>query len=187
MFLASYADLWWPNIGPKMGFPELFEKKLLTQFISYLAFILIGWDSWPLYILVFLDSYLALWWPNIGPKMGFLELFEKTIGSIDFIPGIYPYGMSLLTPIDFRVTSLIFSPSVAKYLAEKWGFRNFLKKLLAQFISYLAFILMAWVSWTLYIFVFLDSFLVLWWLDIWPIIGVPRLYLFFPELYFLCF
>ena len=38
------------------------------------------------------------------------------------------------------------------------GFRNFLKKLLAQFISYLAFTLMGWVSWPLYIFVFLASF-----------------------------
>ena len=33
---------------------------------------------------------LALWWPNIWPKMGFRELFEKTIGPIHFIPGIYP-------------------------------------------------------------------------------------------------
>ena len=57
------------------------------------------------------------------PKMGFPELFEKTIGSIHFIPGIYPYGVSLLTPIHFRVPSLIFGqiifgPLVAKYLAE---------------------------------------------------------------------
>ena len=43
--------------------------------------------------------------------MGFPALFEKkkkTIGSIHFIPGIYPYGMSLFTPIHFRVPSLIF-------------------------------------------------------------------------------
>ena len=32
--------------------------------------------------------------------MGFPELFENTIGSIHFIPGIYPYGVSLLTPSD---------------------------------------------------------------------------------------
>ena len=43
---------------------------------------------------------------------------KKTIGSIHFIPGIYPYGVSLLTPIYFRVPSLIFGPLVAKYLAE---------------------------------------------------------------------
>ena len=48
----------------------------------------------------------------------FPELFEKTIGSIHFIPVIYPYGVSLLTPIHFRVPSLIFGPLVAKYLAE---------------------------------------------------------------------
>ena len=43
-------------------------KKLLAQFISYLAFTLMGWVSWPLYIFVFLASFLALWWPNIWPK-----------------------------------------------------------------------------------------------------------------------
>ena len=77
-----------------------------------------GWVSWPLYIFVFLASFSALWWPNIWPKMGFLERFDKTIGSIHFIPGIYPYGVSLLTPIHFRVPSLIFNPLVAKYMAE---------------------------------------------------------------------
>ena len=50
----------------------------------------------------------------------FPELFEKTIGSIHFIPGIYPYGVSLLTPINFSVPSLIVAPLVAKYLAENW-------------------------------------------------------------------
>ena len=67
---------------------------------------------------MFLASFSALWWPNIWPKMGFPELFEKTIGSIYVIPGIYPYRVSLLTPIHFRVPSLIFGPLVAKYLAE---------------------------------------------------------------------
>ena len=77
-----------------------------------------GWVSWPLYIFVFLASFSPLWWPNIWPKMGFPELFEKNIGSIHFIPAIYPYGVSLLTPIHFRVPSLIFGPLVAKYVAE---------------------------------------------------------------------
>ena len=148
-FLASFSALWWPNIWPKIGFPELFEKKpigpihslifgplvakylaengvsatfwrkkTLAQLISYLAFTPMGWVSWPLYIFVFLALFSALWWPNIWPKMGFPELFEKTIGSIHFIPGIYPYGVNLLTLIHFRVPSLIFSPLVAKYLAE---------------------------------------------------------------------
>ena len=86
---------------------ELFVK-LLAKFTSFLAFILMGWVSWFLYIFVFLASFSALWWPNI--------------------------------------------------ICRKWGFRNFLKKLFAQFISYLAFNLMGWVSWPLYIFVFLALF-----------------------------
>ena len=45
-----------------------FWKKLLAQFISYLAFTLMEWVSWPLFIFVFLDSFLALWWPNIWQK-----------------------------------------------------------------------------------------------------------------------
>ena len=95
-----------------------FLKKLLAQFISYLAFTLMGWVSWPLFIFIFLASFSALWWPNIWLKMGFPELFEKTICSIYFTRGVYPYGVSFLTPIHFRVTSLIFGPLVARYLAE---------------------------------------------------------------------
>ena len=87
-----------------------FLKKLLAQFISYLPFILTVWVSWPLYIFVFLASFSDLWW-----KWGFWNFLKKTIGSIHFIPGIYPYGVSLLTPIHFRVPSLIFGPLVAKY------------------------------------------------------------------------
>ena len=89
-----------------------FFKKLLAQFISYLAFTLMGWVSWTLFIFVFLVSFSALWWPNIWPKMGFPDL-KKSIGPIHFIPCIYPYGVSLLTPIHFRVNSFIFDPLVA--------------------------------------------------------------------------
>ena len=96
-----------------------------------------GWVSWPLYILVFLASFSALWWPNIWPKICFPKLFEKTIGSIHFIPDIYPYGASLLTPIYFGVPSLIFGPLVVKYLAENGVSGNLKKKLLAQLISFL--------------------------------------------------
>ena len=88
------------KFGRKWGFWN-FLKKLLAQFISYLAFTLMGWVSWLLYIFVFLASFSALWWPNIWPKIGCPELFKKTIGSIHYIPGIYPYGVSLLTPIQF--------------------------------------------------------------------------------------
>ena len=44
--------------------------------------------------------------------------WKITIGSIHFIPGIYPYGVSLLTPIHFCVPTLIFGPLVARYLAK---------------------------------------------------------------------
>ena len=47
-------------------------------------------------------------------------------------------GKSLLTPIHFRVPYLIYDPLVAKYLAEM-GIPELFEKLLAQFISYLAF------------------------------------------------
>ena len=65
--------------------------------------------------------------------MGFRELFEKTIGSIHFIPGIYPYGVSLLTPIHFRVLSLISGPLVAEYLAENGVSGTFLPEALLAY------------------------------------------------------
>ena len=43
-------------------------KNLLAQFISYLAFTLMGWISWLLYVFHILASILAHWWPNIWPK-----------------------------------------------------------------------------------------------------------------------
>ena len=112
-----------PSLGPsvcRQGFRN-FLKKLLVQFISYLAFTLMGWICSPLFISMFQASFLALWWPNIWPKMWFPELLEKTIGWINFIPGIDPNGVSILTPIHLRVPSLIFVPLVAKYLAENGG------------------------------------------------------------------
>ena len=75
--------------------------------------------------------------------MGFPDFFEKTIGSIHVIPGIYPYRVSFLTPINFHAPSLIFGPLVAKYLAKNGVFGTFLKKkLLVPFITYMAFTLM---------------------------------------------
>ena len=56
-------------------------------------------------------------WPSGGQKLteiGVSAIFAKTVGSIHFIPGIYTYGVSLWTPIDFRVRALIFGPLVAK-------------------------------------------------------------------------
>ena len=156
-----------PYVRPsvcRQGFRN-FLKKILAQFISYMAFTLMRWVPWPLFIFAPLASFLALWWPNIWPKMGFPELFEKTIGSIHFIPGIYPYGVGVLTPIHFRVPSLIFGSLVAKYLAEYGVSRTFWKKkknydsihFIPGIYPY------EWVSWPLYIFVFSASFSALWW------------------------
>ena len=65
----------------RQGFRN-FLKKLLAQFISYLAFPLMGWVTWPLYIFMFLASFLALWWPNIWPKMGFRNFFKKLLAQL---------------------------------------------------------------------------------------------------------
>ena len=124
------------------GVSGTFWKKLLAQFLSYLALKLMGWVSWPLYIFVFLASFSAVWWPNIWPKMGFPELFEKIIGSIHFMPGIYTLmGLVFWPPIHFLVPSLIFGPLVAKYLAENGVSGTFWKNYwkLAQSTSYMAF------------------------------------------------
>ena len=108
--------------------------------------------------------------------MGFPEFFEKIVGSIHFVPGINPYGVSLLTPIHCRVPSLIFDPLVAKYLAENGVSGTFWKNYWLNSFHNLAFTLMGWVSWPLYIFVFLASCSVLWWPNIWPKMGFPELF-----------
>ena len=69
------------------------------------------------------EGGMGVYWihPDVRPsvrRQGFRNFLKKTIGSIHFIPGIYPYGASLLTPIYFRVPSLIFDPLVVKYLDE---------------------------------------------------------------------
>ena len=57
----------------------LLQKNQQTSgpFISCIAFTVMRWVSWPLFIFVFPVSISALWWPNIWPEMGFPELFEK--------------------------------------------------------------------------------------------------------------
>ena len=113
--------------------------------------------------------------PSVDKVSGTLK--KKNIGSIRFIPGIYPYGVSLLTPMHFRVPSLIFGPLVAKYLAENGVSETFWKNYwLNSLHTWLAFIFMGWISWPLYIFVFLASFLSLWWPNIWPKMWFPKLF-----------
>ena len=121
-----------PSVRPSVcrhGFRNFLKKKLLAQFIPYLTFTLMRWVTWPLFIFVFLASFLALWWPNIWPKMGFPEIFEKTIGSIHFISDIYPYGLSHLTSIHFRFLAL-FSALWWPNIWLKIGFLEFWKKYL---------------------------------------------------------
>ena len=107
---------------------------------------------------MFLASFSAFWWPNIWSQMGFPELFDKTIGSIHFIPGIYLYGISFLTPIHFRVPSLIFDhwwPNIWPNMGFPELKKQNKKKLLVQLISYLVFTLRGkflypysfWCSW----------------------------------------
>ena len=61
-------------------------------------------------------------WPSgvqvFGRKWGFWNFMKKLLAqfTIHLIPSIYLYGVSLLTPIHFRVPSLNFGPLVAKYL-----------------------------------------------------------------------
>ena len=128
-FACSKPNFWSSGgqiFGRKWGFPN-FLKKILSQFISCKASTLMGWVSWPLYIFVFLDSFFGPLVAKYLAENGVSGTFSKLIGSIHFIPGINHYGVSLLTPMYFRVPSLIFGHLVAKHLAEN-GFPVFLKK-----------------------------------------------------------
>ena len=62
-----------------------FWKKLLARFVSYLAFTLMGWVSWPLFIFVFLASFFLLLVAKYLAEMGFPELFEKKTLLAQFI------------------------------------------------------------------------------------------------------
>ena len=116
-------------------------KDILESVSTLLAFITSHLSSWNLnltitgWILLYprsTEGGMEVYWihPDVCLSLRlkttrFPELFEKTIGSIHFIPVIYHYGVSLLTPIHFRVPSLIFGPLVAKYLAENGVSRTF--------------------------------------------------------------
>ena len=83
--------------------------------------------------------------PNIWPKMGFPELFEKNYWPNSFHTWNLPLWGESLDPYTFSCSWPYFRPSGGQIFGRKWGLWNFLKKLLAQFISYLTFILMGWV------------------------------------------
>ena len=168
-------------------------KDILESVSALLAFITSHLSSWNLnltisgQILLYprsTEGGMGVYWihPDVCLSVRlkttrFPELFEKTIGSIHFIPVIYPYGVSLLTPIHFRVPSLIYGPLVAKYLAKNGVSGNFLKNCWPNSLhSWHLPLWMGWVSWPLYIFVFLASFTALWWPNIWPKMGFPELF-----------
>ena len=112
-----------------------------------------GRVSWPLCIFVFLASFSALRWPNVWPKMGFLGVLKKPLSH--FISYLSLTRMGWISwPLGIFVFLASFSALWWPNIWPKMSFRNFLKKKqpLAQFMSYLAFILMVWVYWPLYIF-----------------------------------
>ena len=139
------------------------KKKLLAQFISYLAVTIMGCVSWPLSICMLLKWISALRWPNICSKFEFPELFEKAIGSIHFMmPGIYPMGW-VSWPLFFFVflasISVLCWPNVwLKMEFSELKKTNFWQNLFDT----LVFTIMGSVSWLLLIFVFLPSILVPW-------------------------
>ena len=79
---------------------------------------------------------------------------NNNICSFYVIPGIYLYGVNHFAPINFLLLPAIWCPNIC----TKMGFR----KLLAQWISYMAFSVMICVSWSLFIFVFLRTIMALW-------------------------
>ena len=56
--------------------------------------------------------------PSVWRQLGFRNFLKKLLAQFISYLSFNPYGVSLLTPIHFRVPSLIFGPLVAKYLAE---------------------------------------------------------------------
>ena len=82
-----------------------------------------GWVSW-LFIFVFPASILALWWPNIWPKMGFLELFEKNYWPNSFhIWHLHLWGESLDPYTFLAATKQLyewFCPSVCPSVTPFW-------------------------------------------------------------------
>ena len=68
-----------------------------------------NWSSLSFPVQTCIMLWVCSYWKTSVCRQGFRNFLKKIIGPIHFIPGIYPYGVSLLTPIHFRVPSLIFS------------------------------------------------------------------------------
>ena len=62
-----------------------FLKKLLAQFISYLAFTLLGLVSWPQFIFVFLALFFAPGGQIFGRKWGFPNILKKLLAQFSVL------------------------------------------------------------------------------------------------------
>ena len=121
----TISALWWPNIWPKMGFPEL-RKKWLAYFILYLAFTLFGWVSWTLFIFVFLASILALSGAKYVGKnrvSGIKKNPNYSLNSFD-TSHLLLWGESL-HPFSFLCSYRQFWPPGPQIFGWKWGFHIF--------------------------------------------------------------
>ena len=115
--LTSVSQLLVPsiNFGPllakfsaEIGVSELFGKKTLRVNL-FLTWQLpqLGWVSWSLFILMFLGSILALWYPNIW-YMSFTHLRLSWVywplSIFMFLASIRPSGGRIFDPtLDFRI------------------------------------------------------------------------------------
>ena len=157
VFLASFSVLWWPNICPKKGFLELFEKKTNSSIHFIPGICPYGMSHFsPIYFRV----PSLIFGPLVATYLA-ANGVSGTFWKIYWLNSFHTWHLSLwgesLDSYTFSCSQPHFRPSGGQIFGRKWGFRNFLKKQLAQFISNLAFTLMGWVSLPLYIFVFLAS------------------------------
>ena len=89
-------------------------KKTVCSIISYLTSTLMRWVYWPLFVFMLQPLISALLWSNTYWKWSFWFFINKKIISIQFVPAIYSYRMSLLTPIQLPV------PMVSVYRHLCW-------------------------------------------------------------------
>ena len=166
VFLASFSALLWPNIWPKMGFSGKFWKNYwLNSFHTWLAFILMGWVTWPLYIFVFLASFSA---PGTFFKYYWLNSFHTWLAFILMGWVTWPlYSFVFLASF-----SALWGPNI--WLKMDGVSRIFLKNY--WFHSLHTWHLSLWSEFSTPIhFRVPNLILVLWGPNIWPKMGFPEL------------
>ena len=149
------------------GFQPLFGKPI-TQSISNLMYTLVRW--------VFrIVSLLVPCWPNLGPlvaekncwKWWFPTNIWKTNHSVHFKLYVYTCWASVpdkcAEMIWFWATLAHLRPSNGQNITENGGFWPSSKKLIAQSMSDLAYVLVRWVFRSYYIFGDTGPILALWW------------------------